>query len=497
MRINLVAIIIILVFARCQPAANQQDATAPADSRPNILWIVADDLGADIGCYGNETVHTPHLDQLAKEGTRYENLHTTTAVCSPSRSGVITGMYPVSIDCHQHRTPFKHALPEGVQPITEYFKEAGYFVSNGSYRGENKKGKTDYNFTHHFDSLYDGTHWKQRAKGQPFFSQIQIFIPHRPFYKDSLNPVNPAEVNLPPYYVDHPLARKDWAMYLETIQLVDIEVGKILKDLEADGLAENTIIFFFGDQGRPHMRAKQFLYDPGTNTPLIIRWPDGKGAGSSSQQLVSNIDLAAASLDLAGISIPDHMQGRNFLDGNQENRPFLATMRDRRDETVDRIRAVRTMDFKYIRNYYPERPYTQFNAYKKFRYPVLTLMQILHKKGELNEIQSRFMADFRPEEELYDLKNDPFEVNNLAADPEYGQQLQDLKNQMDEWLGRYDLGEYPENPRAIKAAEELMQGRFKRNMESMGLSADISDEEFLEYWENELLGSTGNTAHEN
>ena len=489
---SLVAPILVLLLISCQPAEDRQKTSEPEDARPNILWIVADDLGTDIGCYGNETIHTPHLDQLAKEGTLYENLHTTTAVCSPSRSGLITGMYPVSIDCHQHRTPFKQDLPDGIKPVTEYFKDAGYFVSNGSYRDTTRKGKTDYNFKHHFDSLYDGTHWRQRGEGQPFFSQIQIFIPHRPFYADSLNPIDPAGVSLPPYYVDHPLARKDWAMYLETIQLVDVEVGKILKALETDGLADNTVVFFFGDQGRPHMRAKQFLYDPGTNTPLIIRRPDGKGSGEVSPQLVSNIDLAATSLALGGIGIPTYMQGKNFLESNQPPRKFLATMRDRRDETVDRIRAIRTDDFKYIRNFYPERPYTQFNAYKKFRYPVLTLMKILYRKGELNELQSRFMSDVRLPEELYDLKNDPYETNNLAEDPSYGPELQQLKSKMDQWLGTFDLGTYPEDPQAIKSAEALMRGRFKSNMESLGLSPDVSDEEFLKYWENELLGQAEN-----
>lgn len=487
MKLNFIALVIIFGLIRCQPQTGQQDTKDAGDSRPNILWIMADDLGTDIGCYGNKIIHTPHLDQLAREGTRYENLHTTTAVCSPSRSGLITGMFPVSIDCHQHRTPFKRPLPDGVRPITAYFKEAGYFVSNGSHRGKDKKGKTDYNFTHNFDSLYDGTHWNQRPEGKPFFSQIQIFFPHRPFYKDSLNPIDPAEVTLPPYYVDHPLSRKDWAMYLETIQLVDVEVGKILKELENDGLADNTVVFFFGDQGRPHIRAKQFLYDPGTNTPLIIRRPDGQGANSVSQQLVSNIDIAAATMGLAGMDIPDHIQGQNFLNLSQPNRTFLATMRDRRDETVDRIRAIRTPDFKYIRNFYPDRPYTQFNAYKKFRYPMLTLMQLLYKKGELSETESRFMADFRPPDELYDLKNDPYEINNLATDPDYSQQLQELSNQMDDWLTRYDKGKYPEDPDAIKAAEDLMKERFKKNMEGIGLSPDIEDEEFLIYWENELL----------
>lgn len=453
--------------------------------RPNILWIVADDLGTDLGCYGDSLVHTPHLDRLARQGTLYTHAYTVTAVCSPSRSALITGMYPVSIGAHQHRTYYKDSLPDPVRPVTEYFQEAGYFVSNGSFKDWNKFGKTDYNFIHSNEDLYDGTDWRQRADGQPFFSQVQIFYPHRPFLRDPSHPVDADRVQLPPYYPDHPIARQDWALYLETVQHVDQEVGNVLQRLEEDGLADNTIVFFFGDQGRPHVRAKQFLYDPGTHTPLIVRQPSSSG-GQVNSQLVSNIDLAPTAMHLAGIPVPDYVQGQSFLGESATPRDYVFTMRDRRDGTVDRIRAVRTKEYKYIRNFYPERPYTQFNGYKKHSYPMLTLMQVMQKQGKLTPEQARFMADTRPAEELYYLREDPNELNNLADDPAYQNKLAELRKVLNTWLAEVDTAPYPEDSAAIAYAQQDMQQNFKERMEKDGLSPDISDEDFLRYWEEQL-----------
>lgn len=455
---------------------------------PNIIWIVSDDLGTDIGCYGNEVVRTPNLDKLASESVRYTHLHTVTAVCSPSRSALITGMYPVSINSHQHRTRLKKKLPDGVEPITKYFHEAGYYVTNSNSSGK-RKGKTDYNFEFSFDEVFDGFDWKEKEKDQPFFAQFQIFLPHRPFHADTVHPVSPEEVKIPPYYPDHPIVRKDWALYLETIQHVDERLGDLMDRLEEEGALENTVVFFFGDQGRPHLRAKQWLYDPGTNTPLMVRWPDGRDAGKVFDQLVSNVDIPVSSLSIAGIPVPEHLQGIDFLSGKDQERKHLFTMRDRRDETVDRIRAIRTKEFKYIRNFYPERPYTQTNAYKKFRYPALTLMEVMHEQGKLDEIQSLFMSTEKPEEELYDLKNDPFEVNNLAKNPEFQSVLNDLRAVLDEQIEKYDLGEYPESDEEIQANIDFMEKRFRKNMESIGLTVDASNEEFLTYWKNTLLGN--------
>ncbi len=470
--------------------------------RPNILWIVADDLGTDLGCYGDSLVYTPNLDKLAREGVRYINFYTVTAVCSPSRSTLITGMYPVSIEAHQHRTRYKKPLPEGIDPITKYFREAGYFTCNGDFRNSEKSGKTDYNFV--ADSIFDGTDWSQREDGQPFFAQVQIFYPHRPFLKDTLHPVDQARVKLPPYYPDHWITRQDWALYLETIQILDIEVGKVMKRLEEENLFDNTIVFFFGDQGRPHVRAKQFMYDGGIHTPMIIRlpgkirsqrndeviisweWPAEYKKSGANNDLVSNVDLAVASLYLAGIEIPGHLQGMNFLDPKAQKRDYVFSMRDRRDETVDRIRAIRTKDFKYIRNFYPERPYTQFNAYKKQAYPVLTLMQIMHENDELTQIQCIFMANNRPAEELYDLNQDPWEVHNLSGKKDYEETLLHLRSLMDSVLLKYEKGIYPETEEEIEFAEKLMKDRFKKQMENKGLSEKSTDEEILEYWKSYL-----------
>jgi uncharacterized sulfatase len=483
----LILLVLFSVLQACTSASEKEDTT----TKPNILWIVADDLGTDLGCYGTPQVYTPHLDQLASEGVRYENLFTVAAVCSASRSGLITGMYPQSINCHQHRTQYKDSLPDPVIPITHYFREAGYFVSNGVYNDREKPGKQDYNFL--ADSLYDGTDWSQRQPGQPFFAQIQIFFPHRPFKRDPSHPVDPDSVEIPPVYPDHPITRQDWALYLEYIQLLDQEVGKLLQRLEEEGLADNTVVFFFGDQGQPHVRAKQFMYDDGINTPLIIRWKEKLEAGTVSDQMISNIDLGPTAMRIAGIEMPAYMQGRDIFGENK--REYIFAGRDRRDETVDRIRAVRSQAFKYIRNFYTERPYTQFNAYKKQAYPVLTLMQVMHKNEELTPEQALFMADTKPEEELYNVAKDPEEIHNLAHDPEYTEVLQEMHAQLDQWLAEADRGQYPEDPEEIEYAEQLMKGVFKDRMEEKGLSVTSTDEEILEYWTHYLV-PTQKDVHE-
>lgn len=472
-------LITVVISISCAPGKNKTE-------QPNILWIVADDMGPDLGCYGTPLVKTPHIDRLAQQSVKYENCHTVTAVCSPSRSALVTGMYPVSIDCHQHRTRNKarKALPGEVKVITEYFEEAGYFTFNGKFEERNKPGKTDYNFTTDY-TIYDGTDWSQREEGQPFFGQIQIHYPHRPFAHDTVAPVEESKIKLPPYLPDHQVARQDWALYLETIQIVDREVGEVLKRLEEEGLAENTIVFFIGDQGRPMVRHKQFLYDGGTHTPLLVRFPDGSHAGESREELVSNIDLAASSLALAGLEIPGYMQGRNFL-GKHEPRTELYTMRDRRDETVDRIRAIRTDKYKYIRNFYPERPYAQYNTYKRNSYPTLVLMEVLKERGELSPVQLTHLSDHRPAEELYDLEKDPFEINNLAADPSWIEVLEALRAKMDNWLDEADLATYPENQAELDYWAERQMKMDVKKKKARDLAPDISNEDYLTWWEGHL-----------
>lgn len=455
--------------------------------RPNILWIVANDLCPDLASYGNKLVHTPNLDELAGQGVLYKNLITVGAVCSPNRSSFITGMYSVSINCQNQFPKNKTTLPAGIVPITDHFKKAGYYVANTGGTEMTGPYYTGYNFVHDGKEMYNGFDWRGRGKDQPFFAQVHLTYSHRPFKNDVSHPIDPDKVVVPPYYPNHPVSRKDWALYLETIQLLDQQVGEILERLEQDGLAENTVVFFFGDHGRPHVRGKQFLYEGGINTPLIIRWPGTLKAGTKSDRLISNIDLSATSLQIAGVEIPGYMQGVDFLGETSKPRQYVFAARDRCDETLDRIRAVRTKDYKYIRNFFPDRPYTQFNAYKKAEYPVLTLMQVLNKKGELNADQARFMAATRPGEELYDLKNDPFEMHNLAANKKYQAKLKELRTQMDAWLATSDKGTYPEDAGEVSHAQELMKNKFKADMEKRGLDPAISDEEYLKYWEEKLL----------
>ncbi len=470
---------VLVLFSSCTSGKKQNE-------KPNILWIVADDLGTNLGCYGDSLVYTPNLDRFAEQSVLFENCHTVTAVCSPSRSALVTGMYPVSINCHQHRTrpQAKKPLPDGIKVITEYFEEAGYFTFNGNVNDSTKPGKQDYNFKTDY-KIYDGTDWTQRKEGQPFFGQIQIHYPHRPFVKDKDHPVDESKVNMPSYLPDDWLARKDWALYLETIQQVDKKVGRILKRLEDEGLADNTYVFFVGDQGRPMVRNKQFLYDGGTHTPLMVRYPDGKYAGERRTELVSNIDLAATSLILAGIKIPDYMQGQNFL-GRHIPRTEVYTMRDRRDETVDRIRAVFDGRYCYIRNFYPDRPYTQYNAYKRNMYPDIILLEVLKKEGKLTPAQKPFMSDYRPAEELYDVKNDPDEVNNLAEIPVYAKIKKGLSRKLDNWLKESDLATYPEDPKEIRFWEKRMAKMDSIWKARRGLPVDVSDEKYLKWWEEYL-----------
>ncbi len=438
--------------------------------KPNILWLIAEDLCPDLGCYGNQLVHTANLDRLASEGVRYTNAFTTAPVCSPSRSAFMTGMYQTSIGAHNHRSHRRdnYRLPANVHLVTHYLRQAGYFTANVVHAapGVRGTGKTDFNFV--VDHPFDGTDWNERKPGQPFFAQVNLREAHRPFERDKEHPVDPQHVELPPYYPDHPIARRDWAFYLETINILDKKVGAVLSRLDAEGLTENTVVIFFADHGRAHVRAKQWLYDGGIHIPLIIRWPGHLRAGEIRDELVSAIDIAAATLYLAGLAIPSSMQGRPFLDPQSPERDAVYAARDRCDETVDRIRCVRTRRFKYIRNFYPDRPYAQLNRYKETMYPVMRLMRRLAKEGKLTTAQARFMAPTRPTEELYDLERDPWEIRNLAEDPKYQDVLVKLRQKLLDWMRTTeDQGAIPEDPAVVAYYEQRARERYDRRLKAL------------------------------
>jgi N-sulfoglucosamine sulfohydrolase len=441
------------------PFAAFAQAAAPGGARPNILFILAEDLGQQLACYGEPLVSTPNLDALAARGVRFTRAFTTAPVCSASRSAIMTGMYQTSIGAHQHRTWQwnKQPLPAGVRPITDYFRDAGYFTANLSAGpGKAKKnatstapganltgaagaGKTDYNFL--VEKPFDGHDWSQRAPGQPFFAQITITESHKGpgwvFARSKDAPIphaDAAKVKLPPYWPDHPIAREEYANFLDAIALMDSYVGELLARLEKDGLAQNTVVVFMGDNGACLFRSKQFLYDGGISVPLLVAWPDRRRAGTVDGQLVSSIDVSAAMLGLAGVKPGPAMQGRDFLAPGAAPRTHIFAARDRMDESTDRMRAVRTERFKYIRNYFPAIPYMQRNAYKERQYPTWNLVKELARDGKLTPAAALFAAPVKPVEELFDVQADPHEVRNLAADPAHAATLRELRGLVDTWV---------------------------------------------------------------
>ncbi len=427
-------------------------------ARPNILWILGEDMGPELGCYGDPLVKTPNLDRLASQGARYNLAFTTAPVCSASRSAMMTGMYQTSIGAHNHRSHRSdgYRLPNGVVPITDLFRKAGYFTANVKTPAPGLKvpGKTDFNFN--AGPVFEGTDWSERKPGQPFYAQVNFSEPHRgpafPNARTMLKDlVDPSKVELPPYYPDDPVVRDDWANYLDAIGLLDRKVGELLKRLDDEGLSDNTIVIFLGDNGQCHVRGKQFLYDGGIHIPLLIRWPGHIAPGTVSDELISAIDLSATSLKLAGIEPPTTMQGRVFLGpGRDAPRDRIFAARDRCDETVDRIRCVRTRQYKYIRNFFPDRPYTQPNKYKEQQYPALAVMKRLDAEGKLNPVQAQFMKPTRPAEELYDVLADPHEIHNLAGDPAHAETLATLRKSLDDWIKETgDLGAIPEAPSSV------------------------------------------------
>ncbi len=437
-------------------------------ARPNILWISAEDLSPDLGCYGDTYSRTPNLDKLASQGVRYTNAFSSAPVCAPSRSAMITGMYPTTIGSLHMRS--KAVPPPGVKAFTEYLRAVGYYCTNNA--------KTDYNFeappaNRPPDTVWDETsrsaHWRNRPdKSQPFFAVFNHEVTHEGQVRSddatyakntaALKPEDfhdPAKAVLPPYYPDTPVVRKTWARYYDLITALDYQVTKLLNQLEEDGLAENTIVFFWGDHGRGLTRGKRWVYDSGIRVPLTVRWPGKIRPGAVEDRLVSLMDLGPTVLSLAGAKVPEHMQGQAFL-GEQQAKPreYVFAHRDRMDETYDMMRAVRDQRYKYIKNFYPGRPYAQYIAYMD-EMPILKEMRRLYKDHmnalspdygkALNDTQLIFFKPEKPPEELYDTTVDPHEIKNLASSPQHQEVLKRMRGVLERWQKEtVDLGLVPE-----------------------------------------------------
>jgi uncharacterized sulfatase len=431
--------------------------------RPNILWVSCEDISPDLGCYGDKYAVTPNIDKLAAEGARYTNAYAHTGVCAPARSGIITGMYPTTIGTHHMRC---QGVPQDeVKCFTEYLRAAGYYCTNNS--------KTDYQFappTTAWDESSREAHWKNRAQGQPFFAVFNFTTSHESQIRNrskgmrkrllSLKPHerhDPARAVLPPYYPDTTTVRRDWAQYYDIITLMDKEVGKALAELEKAGLADETIVWFWGDHGRGLPRGKRWIYDSGIHVPLIIsvpeKWrklavpanPDALKPKTVNEDLVAFIDFAPTMLSLAGVKIPSHIQGQAFL-GKQKAKPreYIFAARDRMDEAYDLIRAVRDKRYKYIRNYMPHLTRGQDINYMN-QMPTMKEMRALDAVSKLKGPQKQYFEPTKPLEELYDTLTDPHEVKNLAKDQKYKDVLERMRNVHTEWVVETsDIGLVPE-----------------------------------------------------
>jgi len=409
--------------------------------KPNILFIMAEDIGNDLACYGTQGVKTPTLDRLAAEGIRYTRFYTNSPICSPSRTSLMMGMYQTSSGGHHHRSSVKGA--SGLHYMTHYLRQAGYVCLNGSKIIKRKSSKTDINVKLK-EQLFDKP--SKRKPGQPFFHQVQLQVTHRQagnprwqdLRKNSAHPVDAADVEIPPYLPDTPEVRLDWATYLDQIEQADLETKQLMDDLEKRGELDNTIIIWIGDNGRCQIRGKGYLYEDGIRCPLII-WGKGIEGGKVVDDLVANIDLTATQLALAGVEKPAHMQGQAFLSnpGYQPNRHIFAA-RDRWDEIMDCSRTVVGKRYKYIRNFMPEVPYDAGQAYldKPNVRPLLPLLREMNQDGRLTPEQAYFFNPKKENEQLFDLEKDPWELNNLADSPEHQKIKASLKGELFEWIER-------------------------------------------------------------
>ena len=455
--------------------------------RPNILWIVGENLDLDLGCYGAENVRTPNLDGLARRGVRYTRVFSTSPVCAPSRSAFMTGMYQTSTDMHPMRShrDDDFRLPPGVRPLTHRLADVGYFTANITTIGDRVvgTGKLDLNFVNE-GPVYASDDWSKLKSHQPFFAQINTPEVEYDIYdrKSASKPrvewvgerehaqiATPENVTPPPYYPDHEITRQEWARYLNSVSGMDRRIGWVLEQLREDGLADDTVVIFFADNGRLEARGIHWCYDTGLHVPMIVHWPKGFPAppqyrpGSVNGQVISLLDLTATTLAIAGIERPPLMQSRIFLGPRADPpRTFVFAARDRIDETVNRIRSVRDARYHYLRNYMPEQGFASLNRYKEKCCLVKPLMRKLLAQGKLTGAAADLMKPLPPEQ-LFDTEADPYEIHNLveSAEPEHREALVRLRAALDTWLVETgDLGQWPEPPEVVAPFEKEMHDWF-------------------------------------
>ncbi len=456
---------LLFLFA-CQAPDPTTESPPPGpqlSSQPNILWLVAEDLSPVLPMFGDSTITTPNLSRLAEEGVRYTHVFSPSGVCAPSRAAIATGMYQNHIGAQHMRTGpwFAHTVPDeivnrmaqywppGIPPYeavppaevkmhSQYLREAGYYTTNNA--------KEDYQFRRPltaWDESSNTAHWRNRKPGQPFFSIFNFGVTHESQIwartEDSLWVDADLDVPVPPYLPDNEVGRRDVRRMYSNIKIMDAQVGEILAQLEEDGLMDSTIVFWYTDHGGPLPRQKRLLYDSGMRLPLIIRFPDGHGANTVDDQLVSFIDFKPTIMSLAGLEPPSYVDGRSFLGEYTTSAPrqYVHGAADRFDEAYDMIRAVRDDRFKYLRNFQTEKSYYLPVAYRE-QMPIMQELLRLRDAGELTPEQAQWFRPQKDEEELFDTQADPYELNNLATDPAYAEKLAELRAECDRWMTAID-----------------------------------------------------------
>jgi len=516
MRLSVKRLTGLAVVAAVAMSALAGHAESPDAARPNVLWITCEDISPHLGCYGDAYARTPVLDGLAAQGVRYTDAYAITGVCAPNRSCLITGVYPSTLGSHDMRSTTR--LPDFIKCFPEYLRGAGYYCTNNV--------KTDYNFPTPktaWDECSRKAHWRNRKPGQPFFAvfnftvchESQIRQPDASFFKKTARLTadqrhDPAKVAVPPFHPDTPEVRQDWARYHDLITAMDYQAGDVLAELDEDGLADETIVFFFSDHGAGMPGCKKWVWESGLHVPFIVRFPEKFRKWSPAEpggvctRLVSFVDFGPTVLSLAGVEIPSHVQGRAFL-GPQaaEAREYVYAIRDRMAERYDTVRVVRDHRYQYLRNYVPHLSWSQLVSYTE-QMPTMKVWRRLAGEGKLDAVEARYFRPTKPIEELYDTAADPHQVRNLAGDPKYGPVLERMRAESVAWMKRtrdqgllpeyemhrraegrtpYDVGRDPRlNPldRLLAAADLANRMDPACREELVGLLGD--DEPALRYW---------------
>ena len=424
-------------------------AFLPAADLPNILWISSEDNGPHLGCYGDEYAISPNLDALAEKGMRYLRASSNAPVCAPARTTIISGIYPPSTGAEHMRS--QTSLPEEMKMFPVYLRELGYYTTNAA--------KEDYNLVKTgqvWDQSNGKAHWKNREEGQPFFAVFNSTISHESKIRNEIEDEDrihdPAKARVPAYHPDTPEVRKDWAQYYDRITMMDEELGKRLDEIDEAGLADDTIVFYWGDHGSGMPRNKRWPYNSGLHVPMIVhfpeKWkhlaPEEYEVGGTSDRMVGFIDLAPTMLSIVGIEPKEWMQGGAFAGEHQAEAPeFSYGFRGRMDERIDLVRTVMDQRYVYLRQYMPHRIYGQYIDYM-FQTTTTKQWHDMYHAGELNEAQSHFWKQ-KPAEELYDLESDPDEVKNLVGSEEHSEILEKMRAAHKAWEKEIrDVGFLPE-----------------------------------------------------